>query len=464
MQAGTTQHDRRYLLEHLSSGGKFTIPVKRILAAGLLMLGGLALPAVDVSAQNIPPSDLSPSQLVNRPDEKRTPAEIAAENYAAPGVRVGSFMLFPILEADQSFNDNIYATSAATGRTGSFIEVIKPSMELKSNWSTHMLNFFARGGIGLYSADAGQNFQDVTIGTDGRFDIQRDWNIVGGASFNRSHEELGTPNTVTGTFQPTFFNQLSGNLGYRQRFGQLKAQLDGQVDNFNYLNNPTGPAQGTIFNTDRDRTELRESARFGYEFIPGFEVWTRGSLNQRRYVNDVDTLGFARNSSGWDWVGGVAIDFGGITSLEAFAGYLQQNYVDARFQTVQTPAFGLTGYWNPSRPLWIKPFIRRTVDDTALDTDSGYLKTAAGLDVTYDLRPNIHLTGHGDYTIADYQAIEGTSSNRYDQYYTARVEVLYLPTPHFFVGPSYQFVHRTSNQFNSDYDQNLIMLRLGARL
>jgi hypothetical protein len=41
---------------------------------------------------------------------------------------------------------------------------------------------------------------------------------------------------------------------------------------------------------------------------------------------------------------------------------------------------------------------------------------------------------------------------------------MYYPTPNFYLGPSYQFVHRTSNQFNADYDQNVIMLRLGARL
>jgi len=42
--------------------------------------------------------------------------------------------------------------------------------------------------------------------------------------------------------------------------------------------------------------------------------------------------------------------------------------------------------------------------------------------------------------------------------------LLYLPTPNFFVGPTYQFVHRTSNIFNGDYDQNMILLRLGTRL
>jgi len=157
------------------------------------------------------------------------------------------------------------------------------------------------------------------------------------------------------------------------------------------------------------------------------------------------------------------LDFGGITSVELYAGYVEQDYSDPRFQTVRAPTFGLTGYWNPVRPLWVKPFVRRTVDDTALDTASGFINTATGVDLDYDLRPNIRLSGHGDYSIADYQAIT-SSSNRYDQYVTLRASALYYPTPNFFVGPSYQFVHRSSNQLNSDYDQNLIMLRLGTRL
>ena len=177
----------------------------------------------------------------------------------------------------------------------------------------------------------------------------------------------------------------------------------------------------------------------------------------------MDSSGFDRNSTGWDGVVGLALDFGGITAIEVFGGYIEQDYADGRFQTVRVPTFGLTGYWRPLRELLVKPFVKRTVDDTALATASGYLSTAAGVDVDYNLRPNVKLSGHGDYSIADYQAASD-SSNRYDQYVTLRASVLYYPTANFFVGPSYQFVHRSSNQFNSDYDQNLIMLRLGAQL
>src|SRR5882724_11928034 len=67
-------------------------------------------------AQNAPapaiaqaPIDQGPPQR-QEPDN-RTGHQRAAENYDAPGVRVGSFLLFPDLELDETFNDNIYAAS-----------------------------------------------------------------------------------------------------------------------------------------------------------------------------------------------------------------------------------------------------------------------------------------------------------------------------------------------------------------
>jgi hypothetical protein len=426
-------------------------------ALGLIVLSGTAM------AQT-PGAVGTPSTRQERPDD-RTPSARAAENYDAQGMPVGSFRLFPDLELDEVFNDNIYATPNGTsGKTSSFIQVIKPSLDLRSDWNNHMLNFFARGAFGLYTASSTENYQDFGVGFDGRFDIQRDWNFYGGGSFNRRHEDRGTPNVTTSLFNPTVYNQLVGNVGYYQRFNRLNIRLDGRLDNFTYFNNGLGPAQGVVQNSDRNRNEFREAARVGYEFSPGYQVWVRGSLNQRVYNTVPDGLGFNRNSSGWDVVGGVTVDFGGITSLEAFAGYVQQNYVDGRFSQVSLPTFGLTGYWNPIRELMIKPFVRRTIEDSALSTAVAYVNTAFGTDVTYAMRPNISLEAHGDYALADYLAFPGVTSQRYDQYLTLRAGLLYRPTANFYVGPTYQYTHRTSNQPLSDYDQNMVMLRLGARL
>ena len=70
-------------------------------------------------------------------------------------------------------------------------------------------------------------------------------------------------------------------------------------------------------------------------------------------------------ASGWDVVGGITIDLGGLTTAEAFAGYLQQNYVNQGTPPLQGPQFGLLAYWTPLRELWIKPYVRRTVNEAA---------------------------------------------------------------------------------------------------
>lgn len=386
-------------------------------------------------------------------------------NYDAKGMPVGSFRLFPDLELDEMFNDNIYATPNTQSPTAAFVQVIRPTLDLRSDWNNHMLNLFAKGVFGLYSTNSAQDYQDLSAGFDGRVDIQRGWNTYGGFSYNRKHEDPGSPNVVTGgTFSPTIFNQLSGNVGYYQEFNRLNVRLDGRLDNYTYFDNGLGPAQGVIQNSDRNRNEWREAARFGYEFSPGYQVWARGSLNQRAYATVPDDQGFNRNSTGWDVVGGVTVDLGGITSFEAFAGYLQQNYQDNQFQTISAPQFGLTGYWNPMRELMVKPFVRRTVEDSALSTAVSYINTAFGTDVTYNFRPNIQVDAHGDYSIADYGFFPGVTSQRYEQYLTLRASVLYRPTANFYIGPSYQYLHRDSNQPNSTYGQNVVMLRLGARL
>jgi hypothetical protein len=270
--------------------------------------------------------------------------------------------------------------------------------------------------------------------------------------------------TSTGPTVPNIYNQLTGNAGYLQQFNRLNLRADGRIDNYTYLNPGTGPTLGTaISNYQRNRTEYREALRGGYEFSPGYQLWVRGSLNQRVYQNTPDSNGLYRNSNGFDIVGGVAVDLGGITSFEAFAGYLQQNYPSGQWPTLSAPTFGLTGYWNPIREVMVKPFIRRTVEEATLTTASSYISTAGGLDVDYKMRPNVTLTGHADYSTALYNVINNSVQAEYDQYWTFRASAQYLFTENFWVGPMYQYTTKTSNLQNANYDQNIVMLKLGAR-
>jgi uncharacterized protein (PEP-CTERM system associated) len=79
------------------------------------------------------------------------------------------------------------------------------------------------------------------------------------------------------------------------------------------------------------------------------------------------------------------------------------------------------------------------------------------------MRPNVTLTGHADYSTALYNVINSNTVAEYDQYWTFRASAQYLFTENFWVGPMYQYVTKTSNLQNANYDQNIVMLKLGAR-
>src|SRR5262245_62765018 len=141
-----------------------------IAIASITWVGSAAFAQV---VPNVPGAVGQPPQRPERPGEERPPAAIQAEDYSVKGIPFGGFRLFADLEADQIFNDNIYATSPATGTVAGFVEVIRPSLNLKSNWNNHMLNFYAIRGFGIYSIDPSRhNYAYPAVARNGPRDAQ----------------------------------------------------------------------------------------------------------------------------------------------------------------------------------------------------------------------------------------------------------------------------------------------------
>ncbi|QQS14160.1 MAG: outer membrane beta-barrel protein [Rhodospirillales bacterium] len=416
----------------------------RIAAAAFLVAGTFA----GAAAQTPRPGTVTPGK---------------GENYDPVGMPVGSFRVFPVLELVELYNSNVYATSGGT--RDDFVTVVRPGLELRSNWNNHMLNFFTSGAFGFYAKNSRMDYQDFRVGSEFRVDIQRQWNIYGGAQFNRLHEDPGSPNaTPNAITDPNKYNQSIANLGYYQRMNRFSARLDGRVDNYKYTNNRNQPGGASITNRDRDRTEWTESLRLGYELVEKYEIWVQGGLNQRNYNRNVDSAGFRRDSTGWEALLGATIDFGGITQVEAFVGYRDQDYSDSRLGHIRGVMFGMTGFWNPIVPLFVKPFVKRTIEETVSTTQAGYWATAFGVNVDYAMRPNVKINGGFSYTINDYKRINTPgATSRNDDYINFEIGLRYLPTENFYVGPSYQFTNRNSNAAGNDFSRHLVALRGGVQ-
>lgn len=89
------------------------------------------------------------------------------------GIVIGAFTLYPMLDIQVGYDTNVYATPAPT--VGSPYTYIRPSLELKSEWSRHEIRLLANGGFGFYPSATSQNYQNYTFQFDGRLDIRNDF-------------------------------------------------------------------------------------------------------------------------------------------------------------------------------------------------------------------------------------------------------------------------------------------------
>ena len=380
------------------------------------------------------------------------------------GMPLGSFRLYPVLDLRAGYDSNVFAQPAGQ-QVSSAYEAIRPSFDLKSDWSNHMLNLSAYGAFGFYNNATTQNYQNFGVSTDGRFDIQRDWYLTGGVGFSRTTEALGTPDVAFQT-TPTVVNTLPVNLAMYQRFNRLFYQASATLTRFSYQDF-SAPNPSVLPGNSRDRTEYGESLRAGYEIRDGWDIWAQGSVNQRRYLQQINVSNQQRDSNGWTVTGGSTLDLGGVSKLEGFAGYSQQTYLNPG---LTTPAFvfGLAGVWNGYEPLVVRPFIIRSINETAYANYQDYLVTTIGSEFLYTVTSDWTLNAGASFSLLNYTPVPGNTVGAFahtDNFYRASVGALYSIYPQLQIGPLYEFAagNGPDPATSPNYTRHVIMLRIVAK-
>jgi hypothetical protein len=379
------------------------------------------------------------------------------------GITVGSFRLFPALDLRVGYDTNAFAQPAGQ-QVGSAYAAVRPTLDLRSDWTNHMLNMHAIGVIGFYTNAGSQNYQNVDVGLDGRLDIQRDWYLSASSSYVRATEALGSPDVAVAS-SPTVANSIPTNIAMYQRFNRLFYQISGGLVPYSYTNY-SAPSTSALPAGNRDRTEFGENLRVGYEVYDGWDFWVQGGANQRRYVDTTNIALQNRNSDGWGVTGGSTLDLGGISKLEGFVGFSNQSYQNPSVSTGAV-VFGLAGAWNGYEPLTVRPFIIRSINETAFQNYLNYVSTTIGVEFSYVLQTEWKLNGGATFGLADYTPVPGAVGAfvHTDNFYRASLGLLYSLRPQLEIGPLYEFSAGYGPDPNTspNYSRHIIMLRLVAR-
>lgn len=448
---------------------KFRTNGRTAVACGLLV--AVAVSAVTAWAQDEvrepearPPGAEPIPGVAPTPSPGRRPQEPAEPVKTGP-FQLGSFLLYPELSLTGFYDSNVFYSYGK--RFDDYAAVLSPALWLQSNWDKHALNFHAGADFTRYDKFDTEDTDDYRVSAEGRYDFSIDSNVYGGIRYGRDHEDRESPDARNGV-EPTLYYTGRGYVGYFRQIEQFSVRIAGTAQHLSYddVDIITGQGPRLLFNGDRDRWQYTGGVRVGYEVSPRVEPFVQLSIDNRSYDEKTDELGFKHDSDGWRALGGVRYNLPRQVKLEAFAGYLDQNYDDSRFKDVSDPVLGGSLQWQASDRLRISAYMDRSVEETTvfettpvLKEASSYLNTYVGFGASYRLLPDLTLQANASYSNADYKGI-----SREDDYTSAGFGLVYRIERRLYLDVSYLHRHLDSSLPQENFDKNQIFVRLTAPL
>lgn len=408
------------------------------------MFGGRMNPDSTITLDN-------PVQVEDRPQRAQTVLQHPRPEYDPVPVKVRSFEVYPYVEAGYAYDSNIYAQHENT--TDDHIIGLRPAVSVFSNWSRHAMSATAFGDLNFFTGNPDENRADFVTALNGRYDIMQQTWLSGRMGYQHLAEPRTSPNAVSGA-EPTTFNVAKGGLTAYRGLGKISVQGDYDLNRYFYNDTPTTFA--VIDQSGRDRTEHDISGKVGYNLTGNLKPYVKAGYNWRVYDNNKQ-----RESEGYEAVAGATADFGGITSLDAYVGWMSQNYDN--FPTSDTNdglKFGGRLEWNVTGLTTLVLEVNRTIEETTVDNYNSFTATGGSATLTHELRRNILLEADVAYTRDDF----ADAGDRTDDNLTVGGGVRWLINRNLYSDVVYNWNRRYSDDTASDFSEHVVAVRLGMQM
>ncbi len=365
------------------------------------------------------------------------------------GIPVSSFLLFPQLGVNGSYDTNVLRTS--TGDTSDYFFTIAPSFRLKSQWNQHMLELY--GGVTdyQYAKVTQEDLADWNFGADGRYDITGGSSIYGNGAVSELHELLSSPNTVGNQKTPNRYYDDHAEVDATVQPSLLGFSAGGVFDRYDYLNTPI-VGGGLINNADRDFDDYQGFVKSFYDFSPGYAGFLRATYESRDFDQFLDRTGVHRSSVGYRVDGGMDLQISHLVSGEIYLGYLRYDFT-APLKDISGLDYGVQLDWLATPLITVHVYGGRSLSQVVLPNVSAQNNDSFGASADYELRRNVIIQAHANYVESTYPGI-----TRQDVYPDLGIGVKYLMNRHLSLNASYDYTDRTSNVANSGFQDSTITI------
>lgn len=411
---------------------------------------------------------LSPEELLVRPDpdpllfqiedidpvvtDRRPERLFLIEPYDPVGIRVGSFVFFPEIEAGGLATNNVRRSTP--GFSDQALRLTADS-RLVSNWNAHALELRAAGLLTYHDEFSTEDDRGYTLEARGRLDIMRRTNLQTLLSRDVMQESRSAIDATVAAGERPDITIDQANAALNHRFNRLSLQLRGGVIDYDIAGVETGGV--FVSNNDRDVVTTNEAVRATWEFKPTFSVFSEVELNQRDFkaVSQSDLVG--RDSTGERVRLGV--DFGETSTFlrgEVGLGWARQSPDAASLDSIDAFLVDANLAWRVSELTSLLFTARTDIADTTSAGSAGVIQRQLGIEARHAFRRYVIASAGLSYTVQDYDATPQENTEL-----TATLGLEYYINREFTLLGRYQHTDYDSTQPGSDYVAD--ELRVGLR-
>ena len=371
--------------------------------------------------------------------------------FAAPGVRIGTFLFRPTLE--QGFTATSNADSSSTGKSAVLSETAL-RFTATSGWRE---NSALITGYGQFrNTVSGEKINDAQGRIEGQLnvDLDNELRAIAKLGYEAAPESASSPDAIAGVTQQPLRQTVDGSLGVEKSVGKMRYALTGAVSHDFYgdaeLSNGT-----TVSQKDRDSTLYTATLRTGYEVSPALTPFTEVEAGRRVYDLRTDTDGFQRSSTRLGARAGLELDMGEKLSGEFSAGWLREAIDDSRLPAVAGPSINADLKWSPERGTTIGLTGKTSVETTTTAGQSGDILYSGRLTGERQIRANLTANSALGLDWRDY-----TGSDGHDLILSAEAGLTWWLNRYAGVTTRVRTEKLTSNLPGRDYTANSVYLGL----
>lgn len=419
--------------------------------------------ATSAQARQKPVQPQSPDQTVVQPQPptsvaviptipRKSAARPDADPFAPLGIGVGGLRLVPYVETDTGFASN--PNGSPTSTSGSWLLRGETGFSVTSDWSRHQLTGSAEFGYNKYfsqpNADRPDGQAKFGLKIDVSHDATADFELRG----LLTTQSPGTPGIGVNVTNRPLVATFGATAGGTENLGNLALGLHGTIDRT--VNQDGTLSNGAIVDlSNGNYTAFGLQPRIAYQLTPGVIPYVEATVDTRKRDQSVDTLGFARDSSGISARVGTTFELSRILTGQIAAGFAERSYADSRLPGVSAPTVDASLVWTAT-PLTTATFkAATTINETTVTNSPGYVAHAGSIEISHALFRNLTLSALGSVAVNDYAGV-----SLHETAYSAGLKLAYNITRSVVVNGSFTHDRLVSTAPGSDYTANVYLLGL----